>query len=49
MKWEHCYAPADASVSLPRFGHSAVALPCSHSADGGCQVVIYGACGMLLL
>jgi len=40
MKWEHCYASlADQSLSLPRFGHSAVA---TTDANGNSQVVIYG-------
>lgn len=40
MKWEHYYASlADPSLSLPRFGHSAVAVT---DASGSCQVLVYG-------
>jgi hypothetical protein len=43
MKWEQAYASlADPSLSLPRFGHSAVA---STDSNGSAQVVIYGGVG----
>lgn len=43
MKWEQAYASlADQSLSLPRFGHSAVA---STDGNGSAQVVIYGGVG----
>jgi hypothetical protein len=45
MKWSHCYTSlADPSLSLPRFGHSAVCV--NAKANWGSDlVVVYGGVG----
>lgn len=50
MKWYQCFTSlADQRVSLPRFGHSAVAVSSStvaHEELGSDLVVVYGGVGL---